>query len=35
MGSEPVYDMLLNRSLALMDRARQHIQDSREKLSEK
>jgi H+/Cl- antiporter ClcA len=35
MGSEPVYDMLLNRSLALMDRARQHIHDSREKLSEK
>jgi H+/Cl- antiporter ClcA len=29
MGSEPVYDMLLNRSLALMDKARKHIKESR------
>ncbi|MCR5757863.1 MAG: ClC family H(+)/Cl(-) exchange transporter [Selenomonas sp.] len=35
MGSEPVYDMLLNRSLAIMDRARAHIRKSWEKLSEK
>jgi H+/Cl- antiporter ClcA len=32
-GSEPVYDMLLNRSLMLMDRARSYIKESRHNLS--
>ena len=32
-GSEPVYDMLLNRSLGLMDRARTYIKESRHNLS--
>lgn len=32
-GSEPVYDMLLNRSLRLMDRARSYIKESRHNLS--
>ena len=32
-GSEPVYDMLLNRSLGLMERARAHIKESRQNLS--
>ena len=32
-GSEPVYDMLLNRSLSLMDKARTYIKKSRHNLS--
>jgi len=35
MGSEPVYDMLLNRSLAAMDRVQAHIKENWKKLSEK